>query len=70
MNMQNSAAEQELRCVLAGTLMKVAPLLSQRGGVCLLSANFVWVWRKTEEVCEVNLRGEWPYLAASASGWE
>lgn len=32
MNMQNSAAEEELRCVLAGTLMKVAPLLSQRWG--------------------------------------
>lgn len=39
MNMQNSAAEEKLRCVLAGTLMKVAPLLSQGGGVCLLSAN-------------------------------
>lgn len=32
--------------------------------------ELVWVWKKTEEVCEVNLRGEWPYLAGSASGWE
>lgn len=25
---------------------------------------------ENKEVCEVNLRGEWSYLAGSASGWE
>lgn len=73
MNMQSGAAEQEPCCVLAGTLIKVAQICCKRGQKkkCLaLVCELVWVWRKTEEVCEVNLRREWSYLAGSASGWE
>lgn len=49
MNIQKSAAEGELRCVLAGTLMKVGPLLSQRRGsekVWLLSGNLFGCGKK------------------------
>lgn len=43
--------------------------VAEVGKVCLLSANLFGCGGK-QEVCEVNLRGEWPYLAGSDSGWE
>lgn len=68
-----SAAEEEPRCVLAGTQMKVGPAsvakeAEKKSVFCLRTC--LGVEEKTEEVCEVNLRGEWPHLAGSFSSCE